>query len=309
MPETGHPLVSIIVPTYNEEADIARTMDALAALTYHPLEVVVVDASTDRTPEIVQSFSDRIPNLRLIRQRPKPGVSVARNDGLREAKGEIVVILNADVFPDTDFVNRIMAHYEQGADYVLVDSQVTNVEHLFPRYIQAQHRYEQLHNPTVADWTEGYSCRREAALSVGGFPEEFGRNTAGEDGIFAERMRSRYRRAVDFSIVVPHVAPASFREYWRQRLGRGRGGAYRLYAYERRPMRWGAIAQSVLGTWFLAAILVPALIHAWRISPYSPRGRRDWLPLVWARLIEMVAGAAGYGDGCLEIARLGLNKP
>mgnify|MGYP001449099425 CR=1 FL=1 len=310
MPGTDRPLVSIIVPTYNEEADIGRTMDALAAQTYRPLEVIVVDASQDRTPEIVTSYADRIPDLRLIRQRPLPGVSVARNDGLRAARGEIVVILNADVFPHPDFVERIVPHYLNGADYLSVESRVANVERVFPRYIQAQHAYDQAHNPDEAAWTEGFSCRREAALRAGGFPEHFGRNTAGEDGVFTEGLAQLgCRGARDFSIVVPHVAPAAFGEYWRQRLGRGRGGAYRLYAHEKRPLRWPAVARSVLGTWLLAALLVPALLQGWRLAAYSPRGQGDWLALAWARLVEMVATGAGYWDGCREIERLGLNRP
>ncbi len=306
---TDRPLVSIVVPTYNEEADIARTLDALAAQTYRPLEVVVVDASKDRTPEIVRAYEGRIPNLRLIRQRPKPGVSVARNDGLQAAQGEIVVILNADVYPDADFVARIVPHYEQGADYLSVESRVTNLDHPFPRFIQAQHAHDQHHNPDEADWTEGFSCRLEAARAVGGFPEEFGRNTAGEDGVFTERLRDYgCTGARDNSIVVPHVAPAEFGEYWRQRLGRGRGGAYRLYAFEGRPLRWGAIIRSVLATWVLTVLLVPALVRAWHLTRYSPRGRADWLPLTWARLIEMAATGAGYWNGAREIARLGLAK-
>ncbi|MBN1123236.1 MAG: glycosyltransferase family 2 protein [Anaerolineae bacterium] len=310
MPDSQNPLVSIIVPTYNEEADIARTMDALAAQTYPSIEVVVVDASRDRTPEIVQSYSDRIPNLRLLRQRPQPGVSVARNDGLRAATGEIVVILNADVFPEPDFVERIVPHYQNGADYLSVDSKVANLDHAFPCFIQAQHVYDQQHNPEEAAWTEGFSCRLAAALDAGGFPETFGRNTAGEDGVFTERLsRRHYRHAADFSIVVPHVAPAAFCEYWVQRLGRGRGGAYRLYVHEKRPLRWGTVVRSVIGTWFLTLIGIPALIDSWRLTPYSPRGRRDLLALWWARTVEMAATGAGYWNGCREIARLGLNKP
>lgn len=308
MPELQNLLVSIIVPTYNEESDIARTMDALAAQTYRPIEVVVVDASRDRTPDIVQSYADRIPHLRLLRQRPRPGVSVARNDGLRAASGEIVVILNADVFPEPDFVERIVPHYQNGADYLSVDSKVANLDHAFPRFIQAQHVYDQQNNPEEAAWTEGFSCRLAAALDAGGFPEEFGRNTAGEDGVFTGRLSRSYRHASDFSIVVPHVAPAAFREYWVQRLGRGRGGAYRLYVHEKRPLRWGTVVRSVIGTWLLTLIGVPALIDAWRLTPYSPRGRRDLLALWWARTVEMAATGAGYWNGCREIARLGLNE-
>src|SRR5688572_11069739 len=93
--------VSIIVPTYNEEEDITRTMDALAAITYRPLEVIVVDASKDRTPEIIRGYEGRIAGLRLIPQGAKPGVSAARNVGLKAATGDLVVILNADVFPES----------------------------------------------------------------------------------------------------------------------------------------------------------------------------------------------------------------
>ncbi len=298
------PLVSIIIPTCNEEKDIARTMSALAAFTYRPLEVIVVDASQDRTPEIVRSFIGHVPGLRIVSQGNKPGVSVARNVGLREAKGEIVVILNADVFPDPDFIDRILPHYREGADYLLVQSQVANIhEGVFPRFIQAQHMYKMEHYfEQEAHWTEGFSCRREAALAVGGFPEEFGRNSAGEDVIFGERLAASYRRVVDLSIVVKHVMPTTFPEYWRQRFGRGRGGAYRLYAFEKRPMRWGAILWSVLGTLAFMMTLFPVVRYAGWLTAYSPRGRRDWLPFTWARIIELVTRALGYLDGCLDIA-------
>ncbi len=66
--------------------------------------------------------------------------------------------------------------------------------------------------------------------------------------------------------------------------------------------------RSVIGTWLLTLIGVPALIDAWRLTPYSPRGRRDLLALWWARTVEMAATGAGYWNGCREIARLGLNE-
>lgn len=303
MMESPRSLVSVIIPTYNEEDDIGQTLDSLSALTYHPLEVIVVDASTDRTPQIVLGYQDRIPGLHLVPQGKTPGVSAARNVGLREAAGQIVIILNGDVFLPPDFIERVMPYYDQGADYVLVDSRVANTEHLFPRYIQAQHQYNLTLTYDELQWTEGFSCRREVALAVGGFPEAFAHNTAGEDGIFGERLNASYHRAVDFSIVVPHIAPHQIRSYWRQRLGRGRGGAYRLYAYDGKPMRWPAIARSALGTLLLAGLLFPPLIYAYRLTSYSERGIRDWLPFTWARIIEMVATAAGYWTASLEIYR------
>ncbi len=306
MPHDSQPLVSIIIPTRNEEEDIARTMDALVAFTYDPLEVVVVDASTDRTPEIVQSYANRLEQLKLVSQGDKPGVSVARNVGLKEATGEIVVILNADVFPYPDFIDRIMEHYRQGADFVLVNSEIVN-EGLYPRYLQSRHlRFaaDQAGEQNEAvEWTEGFSCRLEAALAVGGFPEEFGLNSAGEDAIFGNRLGERYKSVVDYSIVVPHVAPTSWQIYWPQRLGRGRGGAYRLHLHEGKPIRWARALLSTLGIWAQVYLIVPLAVYAWRLTPYSPRGILDWVPFMWAHGVDRVAVGAGYWQACREIAR------
>lgn len=56
---------SIVVPTYNEERDIASTLDRLVALDWSDYEVLVVDDSIDRTPDIVLTYADQ--GVRLIR--------------------------------------------------------------------------------------------------------------------------------------------------------------------------------------------------------------------------------------------------
>jgi glycosyltransferase involved in cell wall biosynthesis len=304
MPAGEQPLVSIIVPTYNEEADIRTTMDALAALDYRLLEILVIDdASQDRTLEIVESYRDRIPSLHVLPQQTNRGVAASRNVGLKEAAGSIVVILNADVFPEPDFVRRIVPYYVRDeADYLIVDARVANGEAVYPRYVQARHEYElATMDMDTLHWTEGFSCKRDAALAVGGFPEEFP-GASGEDAVFTERLvEAGYRRGMDFTIVVPHIAPPDLREFWKQRRGRGRGGAYRLYAYERQPVRWGSVIRSLGGTWLLAGLLVPAMVYAWHLTAYSPRGKQDWLPFAWAHSVDRVAVSAGYYRGCREI--------
>ncbi len=53
--------------------------------------------------------------------------------GILEARGEIVAVLNADVRPAPDFLARIVPHYERGADFLLVQSEVSNQDDLFAR--------------------------------------------------------------------------------------------------------------------------------------------------------------------------------
>ena len=70
---------SVVIPLYNKGREIARTLGGVAAQTYTPLEVIVVDdGSTDDSARVVEGLD--LPGVRLIRQ-PNGGVSAARNRG------------------------------------------------------------------------------------------------------------------------------------------------------------------------------------------------------------------------------------
>lgn len=84
-----------------------------------------------------------------------------------------------------DFIQRILPHYKKGADYLLVQSRVSNTKYLFPRYIEAQYHYL-YDNVDWINWNQGFSCKKEAAVSVGGFPKIPG--AVGEDAIFSEKL-------------------------------------------------------------------------------------------------------------------------
>ena len=216
---------SIIIPTYNEAGDIVATLEALLGLDYGDKEIIVVDDSTDQTPEIVRRYADR--GVRLIHPGGG-GRCEARNIGIREAAGEVVVLLNADVRLPADFLQRLAYHYQQGADYVLVAARVANRQDLFGRYVDgvsdvfyaqaARCNYDNM------EWTEGFSCRRDAALKAGLFPTGFPvAICAGEDGFFGQGLRAlEAKKRIDLSLQVAHVVPASFREFWRNRQGRAR---------------------------------------------------------------------------------------
>ncbi len=92
------PTVSISLPAHDEEASIGRTLESLLALDY-PAErrqiVVVSDASTDRTDEIVRGFADR--GVELIRLAERGGKTAAENAAIPHLRGEIVVNTDATI--------------------------------------------------------------------------------------------------------------------------------------------------------------------------------------------------------------------
>jgi len=86
--------VSVVVPVLNGAETISRLLNSLMKQARAPVEVIVVDGgSTDGTQQIVRSY-----NVKLFEER-KPGPAAARNLGLKKARGELVVFVDADMVP------------------------------------------------------------------------------------------------------------------------------------------------------------------------------------------------------------------
>lgn len=89
------PLVSIVVPSFQQAKYLQTAIDSILAQDYSPLEVLVMDGgSSDGSKEILESYGDRI----WFRSGPDGGQCDAINDGFRRSRGEIVAWLNSDDF-------------------------------------------------------------------------------------------------------------------------------------------------------------------------------------------------------------------
>jgi cellulose synthase/poly-beta-1,6-N-acetylglucosamine synthase-like glycosyltransferase len=110
----GLPSVSVVVPAYNVEETVGAWLDSLLAQTYpqEKVELIVVDnASTDATPDVLRSYDGRI---RVLRER-KRGPAAARNAGLSAARGELVAFTDADCIVDADWLRHIVASLDDPA--------------------------------------------------------------------------------------------------------------------------------------------------------------------------------------------------
>ena len=115
------PAVSVIIPCRNEEKFIAGCLDSILAQTYpkDKLEVLVIDGqSTDKTPEIVSSYSASHPFISLVEN---PGVVTpkAMNLGIQKSRGEVIVRLDAHSTYPNDYIEKGIFYLEKyGADNV-----------------------------------------------------------------------------------------------------------------------------------------------------------------------------------------------
>ncbi|HVN26426.1 MAG TPA: glycosyltransferase [Candidatus Paceibacterota bacterium] len=126
------PLISIIIPTFNEEKTIEKTVRQFERLRT-PHETIVSDSmSTDRTVEIAKSCADTVA---LLPASKKPGVSPARNDGVAVSHGRYLVFIDSDTFvPDPDaFFAKLLARFEREPRLVGISVKIMIVRELATR--------------------------------------------------------------------------------------------------------------------------------------------------------------------------------
>ncbi len=105
-------MVSIIIPAYNVEKYIFRGIESCIAQTYKDIEVIVInDGSTDCTFKIISDYAEIDHRIRVYNQQNK-GVSVARNKGIEEARGDYIIFLDADDWLENTTVEEMVQNYK-----------------------------------------------------------------------------------------------------------------------------------------------------------------------------------------------------
>jgi GT2 family glycosyltransferase len=104
-PET----VSVIICTRDRPEQLAKCLKSLQGLSELPHEIIVIDnaSMTDRTRHLVAT----IPGVRYL-QEPRPGLSVARNTGIRASAGDIVAFTDDDVMVHSDWITRLRQSFQ-----------------------------------------------------------------------------------------------------------------------------------------------------------------------------------------------------
>ena len=115
-------LISIIVPVYNAESYLDRCIKSVVQQTYWNLELILIDdGSYDDSSEICSCWISKDDRIKYYHQY-NSGVSLARNLGMKYAKGEYVAFVDADDFLDNSFCEKMIKHLEENdADIIFCE--------------------------------------------------------------------------------------------------------------------------------------------------------------------------------------------
>ncbi|NLV28532.1 MAG: glycosyltransferase family 2 protein [Methanomicrobiales archaeon] len=106
-----HDTISIVIPLYNKEKYISRTISSVLSQSYSNFECIIVDSSSDRSTEIVKEFTDS--RIRHLIQENRTYLPIARNIGVKVAKNNLIAFIDADDEWAPDHLESMVNLYSQ----------------------------------------------------------------------------------------------------------------------------------------------------------------------------------------------------
>ena len=184
------PVVSVLIIAWNSKRYLSRCMDALLTQTNQDFEIIMIDNGS--TDEGVLGLQGKYPDLKLNLNKLKSnlGFALANNIGARLACGKYLALLNADVFPESTWLEQLLRVAEQNPEYNIFSSKQIqyNLPYLLDGAGDAYHisgiAWRRYYNKSVKEYgnqeIEVFSAcpaaalySREEFLKVGGFDEDY----------------------------------------------------------------------------------------------------------------------------------------
>jgi cellulose synthase/poly-beta-1,6-N-acetylglucosamine synthase-like glycosyltransferase/peptidoglycan/xylan/chitin deacetylase (PgdA/CDA1 family) len=290
--DTGPPQVTVLIPAFNEEKVIVTTVERILASDYPHMEVLVIDdGSKDHTAYITRSHFIREPRVGVI-SIPNGGKANALNVGLSNARGEVIVALDADTQFEKTTISRLVRWFsDPSIGAVAGNAKVGNRINMITRwqaleYIVAQNLERRalsaLDTLTVVPGAVG-AWRKDVLMELGGFP---GDTLAEDQDLTLHVQIEGYRVHFDPAAIAWTEAPATVSGLAKQRFRWAYGTLQCLWKYRRITFNpeYGELGLVALPQVWLFQILLTTL------APVAD------LLLVWQLVTQWIAYSQHGGD-------------
>jgi GT2 family glycosyltransferase len=258
--------VSVVVCTYDRPAGLSRTLASILEVDWPEFEVVVVDNAPDRpgTREAVHELGD--PRLRYVAE-PVPGLSAARNRGVRAARGATVAFTDDDVIVDRGWLRALATGFTRGEHVGCVTGLVPagELDTAYQAYFDDKVKWSETLAPRLYDLKDNrgtsplfpyangdigaganFAVRRTVFDSVGDFDEALGAGSPAEGGedldFFARLLLDGWQIAFEPGAIVWHEHRRDRGALRSQMHGYGAG----LTAYACKHLLFGRAAPTVI---------------------------------------------------------------
>ncbi len=217
------PTFSIVIPTYNESRLMSGKLEDIFRLDYPQelIEIVIVDSSTDDTPQIIREAQKEHPNIRLIIEEGRRGLATALNTAYAAAKNDIVLKTDCDSFIEPGALKHTAANFANPGVGAVTGKQVVINE----SRVEEGYRASQTRMQIVESWLDStivfhgpFSAYRRSCVV------EIDPDSLADDSELAVKVRKQgYRALIDPEIKFYEASQSRFFKRRKQKDRRGYG--------------------------------------------------------------------------------------
>jgi len=210
-------MISVIIPSLNTEKFIAKNIESILKQDYkEKREIIVADSSTDKTTEILAKYP-----VKVVRHNIK-GPAAARNIGVKNSSGDIVVFIDADCVAPESWLKNLVAPFKN-KEVAAVAGTYRNLNHKNPiaNFLQyeIEQRHEEMKKAESIDFVGSYNCayRKKVFEEMGGFNEKM---IQAEDPDLSFRVAAKYKIKFAPSAYVYHWHTGKLTSFMKQKFQR-----------------------------------------------------------------------------------------
>ncbi len=228
-----NPYFSVIIPTYERPAQLAKCLESITHLDFpkNKFEVLVVDDGSKIPPEeLVNSYIDRL-NIRLLTQ-VNAGPAGARNTGAEKAKGKFLAFTDDDCEPELNWLKAFEKEFKRDSE-IFIGGHTINALPENPYSTASQELINYLYSYYNSDTnnatffaSNNIAVRADLFRKLGGFDVTTLRATAEDREICDRWIYNGYTMTYTPQAIVFHSHDLSLAQFWRQHFNYGRGAYY-----------------------------------------------------------------------------------
>ncbi|MFA5176502.1 MAG: glycosyltransferase [Candidatus Nanoarchaeia archaeon] len=296
------PKVTVVVPAYNEEKNIAKTLDSILNLDYpkDKLKIIVADdASTDNTPLIIKEYCKKHKNIKLIQNKINSGNAAGTlNASLQQIDTEFFARVDSDSFVDKNSLKLIINHFSDPEIGAIISSVLINndinylgrIQRL--EYILSSFVRKLISRIGALHMTHGVMTvyRTNLIKKLGGFDK----NNLTEDLEVALKLRyNKYNVIIEPRSINYTNGPLNLKAFWKQRVRWFRGFITNNWKYKKMffNKNYGLIGlfQLPLNVTTMLMVLFSFILFAYQFLRY-----------VYTTLIKIITLGFGMFDFIIE---------
>ncbi|HZW57131.1 MAG TPA: glycosyltransferase [Nitrososphaerales archaeon] len=279
------PLVSVILPVYNDEDTIERSLGSLLEQTYENCEFIVVnDGSTDSTPKVVRGLASAERRIRFV-DIVHSGTSSAKNAGYALSSGPIIFFAEGDAIYEKDYVEKAVNCLESSTKFggVCVLGGIWEIRRTFvTRSIEAENaiKHTLLHEGRMKPYF-AWVFKREALDKVGLYDTSL--KQAEDRDLFSRVTQAGYQIGLVEGV---HWRHRRYETAWQFAKKSFRKGANRI-AFVSKGARVADFARAVAGLWILIALFLLSLTVSWMFAIVLTVGVVAILLFLYLRILRL----------------------